>query len=223
MYDTLHPSFETNHLQPLLHRRRSLQVLRRRRDVPLLVFLAQVDHVARKQRLAVVLEVSLVGVHEAIQPRQQLLGAVVGMQHDGDVVGGGNRSDVLCSGDTTGNGRLLLVIGNTLDVLLMGCPVYQFLSGSDLAGKVGGASLGQLQDDGGFFIPSGLKGGYGRRGGGDILSSVSIVVQIKRRIGVYNGGNGKVLLLGIVKELEDIIAHDDALLAAQHIGDTHSE
>jgi hypothetical protein len=37
----------------------------------------------------------------------------------------------------------------------------------------------------------------------------------------YNGGNGKLLLLSILEELEDVIADDDTSLAGQLLEDTH--
>lgn len=37
----------------------------------------------------------------------------------------------------------------------------------------------------------------------------------------YNGGDGELLLSGVLEESKDIIANDDARLAAQNISDTH--
>lgn len=39
----------------------------------------------------------------------------------------------------------------------------------------------------------------------------------------HNGGNGKVLLLSVLKETEDIVTDDDTGLAAQLLEDTHDE
>lgn len=50
----------------------------------------------------------LVGLEHAVEPRQQLLGAVVGVQHDRDPVELGHLSYVERHGDGPGDGRLLL-------------------------------------------------------------------------------------------------------------------
>ena len=38
---------------------------------------------------------------------------------------------------------------------------------------------------------------------------------------MYNGWNGKVVLLSVVKQLEDVVTVDDAGLAAENVGGTH--
>lgn len=60
------------------------------------------------------LEVRFVGVQHAVQPWQQLLGAVVGVQDNGDAVCGSNTSDVVSCGDSASDRSLLLVILDTL-------------------------------------------------------------------------------------------------------------
>ncbi len=67
------------HFQPLLHRSSPLQVLGSGLDVPVDGLLGQIDHVGGEKRLAVFLEVGLICVHHTIEPRKQLLCAVVGM------------------------------------------------------------------------------------------------------------------------------------------------
>lgn len=37
----------------------------------------------------------------------------------------------------------------------------------------------------------------------------------------YNGGNGEVVLAGVLEQGQDVIADDDTGLAAQDIGSTH--
>lgn len=37
----------------------------------------------------------------------------------------------------------------------------------------------------------------------------------------YNGGDGELVLASILEQLHDIVANDDAGLAAEDIGDTH--
>ena len=75
--------------------------------------------------LAVLLEVGLIGVQKAIEPREELLGAVVGVKDDRDAVGGGNAADVVSSGNTTGDGSGLAVIADTLRRLVRVCFVLE--------------------------------------------------------------------------------------------------
>ena len=67
-----------------------------------------------EEGLAVELEVALVLIEHTVEPGQELLGAVVGVEDDGDTVGGGNATDVVGSGNSAGNGGLLAVIADTL-------------------------------------------------------------------------------------------------------------
>lgn len=61
------------------------------------------------------LEVALVGGEQAIEPRKQLLGAVVGVQHHGDAVRRGDAADVVRASNATGNRCLLAAVGDTLE------------------------------------------------------------------------------------------------------------
>lgn len=70
---------------------------------------------AGEEGLAVLLEVILVGVHHAVEPWEQLLSTVVGVQDNWDAVAGGNGADVLGSCDGSGNRGFLATIGNSLD------------------------------------------------------------------------------------------------------------
>ena len=70
---------DTNlHLEPLLHGGSALEVLDAGRDVLLNALLREVDHVGREEGDAVLLEELLVLVEHTVEPRQKLLGAVVG-------------------------------------------------------------------------------------------------------------------------------------------------
>jgi hypothetical protein len=102
------------HLEPLLHGSSTLEVLGSGVDVVVDRLLRQINHVGREEGLAVLLEVCLVGVEETIEPGEELLGAVVGVENDGDAVAGGNAADVVSSGDTTGNGSGLAIVANAL-------------------------------------------------------------------------------------------------------------
>ena len=67
-----------------------------------------------EERLAVELEVALILIEETIEPGEELLGTVVGVEDNGDAVGGSNAADVVSSGDTTGNGSSLAVVADAL-------------------------------------------------------------------------------------------------------------
>lgn len=114
----------------------------------------------REERLAVLLEVGLIGVEHAIEPRQQLLGAVVGVDHNRDTVGRSNGTDVVSSGNSAGNRGSLSVggVGNTL------------------ASPEGGTTLGDLEHDGGLGITGTLKGSNSHRGRGDVLKTKKSVL-----------------------------------------------
>lgn len=102
------------HLEPLLHGGSALEILSRGLDVPLNTLLRQINHVRAEERLAGGLEVSLIGNEHAIEPRQELLGAVVGVEDNGDAVGGSNGSDVVGTGNGAGDGSLLALVVHAL-------------------------------------------------------------------------------------------------------------
>ena len=104
----------TYHFQPLLHRCCALEVLGGRLNVPVNCLLRQVDHVGGEEGLAMLLEVFLIRIHHAIEPRQELLRAVVGVKDDRDTISGSDRSDVVRSCDGTSYRGLLLVIFDAL-------------------------------------------------------------------------------------------------------------
>ena len=89
-----------------------------------------------------------------------------------------------------------------------------------LSGKVGGTTLGHLQDDGAVLVAGSFERSDDGGGGGHVLfSQLSPMKSGVCR--TYNGGNGKLLLLSILEELEDVIADDDTSLAGQLLEDTH--
>lgn len=69
---------------------------------------------AGEEGLAVLLEVALILIEHTVEPRKQLLGAVVGVEDDGNAVGGSNAADVVGSGDRTSDGGLLAIVADTL-------------------------------------------------------------------------------------------------------------
>lgn len=94
----------------MLHWGGALQVLGSSLDVEVDLFLTQIDHVAGEERLAVLLEVLLIGIQETIQPWEKLLGAMVGVENDGDTVSWGNSTNVIGPSNPTSNGSLLVAI-----------------------------------------------------------------------------------------------------------------
>lgn len=103
-----------HHLEPLLHWGSALQVLSGGLDVPVNLLLRKIDHVGREQRLAVLGEVLLISIEETIQPWEELLGAVIGVEDNWDAICWSNGANVGGTSDTTSDGCLLLAIGNTL-------------------------------------------------------------------------------------------------------------
>lgn len=60
------------------------------------------------------LEVAFIFIQHAIQPREKLLRAVIGVENDGDAVCGSDFADVVSSGDGTGDRCFLVAIGDAL-------------------------------------------------------------------------------------------------------------
>jgi len=70
--------------------------------------------VRREERLLVLLEVSLISVHHAVQPGKKLFGAVVGVENNGDLIRSGDGTDVVSTSDGSSNGSFLVAVGDTL-------------------------------------------------------------------------------------------------------------
>ena len=167
---TLFTTGDTNlHLEPLLHGGSALEVLGGGLDVPVDGLLREIDHVRREERLALLLEVSLIGIEHTIEPREELLGAVVGVEDDRDAVCGSKRANVVGSSDGAGNGSALVTVGNTLSSCQSDVNGKKICWGTYLSGEVGSTTLGELKDDGGLSIAGSLEGSddSGRRG--DVL------------------------------------------------------
>lgn len=111
---------DTNlHLEPLLHGGSALQVGSGGLDVVVDGLLREIDHVGAEEGLASGLEVSLIGVEHAVEPGKQLLGAVVGVQDNGDAIRGSNLADVVSTGDGAGDGGGLVAVADALFVKLI--------------------------------------------------------------------------------------------------------
>lgn len=123
----------TYHLDPLLHGGSTLQVLGRGLDVPVDGLLRQIDHVRREQGLAVQLEVALILVDHAVQPREQLLRAVIGVKDNGNAVDGRDAADEVSGGNGTGNGRLLVAVGDSLTDTSVFLFLFRFWAPRDMS------------------------------------------------------------------------------------------
>jgi len=75
---------------------------------------------------------------------------VVSVQDHGYAIRWRDSADVVSSGDGTGDGSLLLVVGETF------------------ASKICGTSLRDLEDDGRFHVPGSLQSGIGSGRRGDV-------------------------------------------------------
>mmetsp|Transcript_109020 Transcript_109020/g.351870 ORF Transcript_109020/g.351870 Transcript_109020/m.351870 type:complete len:203 (+) Transcript_109020:563-1171(+) len=108
----------------------------------------QVQHVAREQRLALDAEEVLVVLEHAVEPRQQLLRAMVRVHEHRDAVGRRHRPGVGGARDGAQHRRLLLLVGEAL------------------AGEEARTALRELDDDGAVELPAGLQDGvHGARRG----------------------------------------------------------
>lgn len=113
-------------------------------DVLLEGLLGEVEHVGGEEGLSVGLEVLLRGGEEGVDPGKPRLLAVVGVKDDGDAVEGGDLTDVLGSGNGSGNGCRIVV-------------VVKGLSGNELS-----ATLGESDHDGSSVVLGGLHAGVDR-------------------------------------------------------------
>ncbi len=65
----------------MLHGSGTLEVLCGGLDVELNCLLAEIDHVAGEEGLALLLEVLLISIEKAIQPWEKLLGAMISVEN----------------------------------------------------------------------------------------------------------------------------------------------
>ena len=96
--------------------------------------------------------VSLRGGNETIDPREQLFGAVIRVQNDGNSVLFGHGTNMEGTRDGTGNGRSVI-------------RVVKSLSSVEL-----GTTTGELNDDGGVIGTSRFQTGVDTRGGDTVDS-----------------------------------------------------
>jgi hypothetical protein len=152
---------ETYHLKPLLHWGRTLEVLCGSGDVEIHFLLAEIDHVAGEKRLAMLLEVLLISIQHAIEPWKEFLGAVIGVENDGNAIGGSNSTDIVGSRDSSCNRSLLFPVCDTFSCEISSC--YGKISFNRfhrslelLALQAPTSSLAHLENDWGFCVAGSL-------------------------------------------------------------------
>jgi len=89
--------------------------------------ISELRRLADSQRDAVFLEELLVLIQHAIEPWEEFLGAVVGVEDNGNTVRRSESADVVGSGYGSSNGSLLVAVCDTL------------------TSEVGGTTLGELE------------------------------------------------------------------------------
>jgi hypothetical protein len=171
---------DTNlHLEPLLHGGSTLEVLLSGLDVVLNLLLRQIDHVGREERLVVLLEVRLVGVEHAVQPWQKLLRAVVGVENDGDAVGGRDSADVVSGSNGTSDGGGLVLVVDALASEVCGTTYDRSINCSNsLCHSWSRLTLGGLEDDGRLGVAGSLKRSNDCGGGGHL----SLLIQLPQSL-----------------------------------------
>ena len=105
------------------------------------------------------LEIRLICIQHPIKPGQKLLGAVIGMENDGNAIGWSDGADVVGSGDSSGDRGTLVFI---VDSLKHGQTVggRQGHVAAHLAGEIGRAALGGLEDNWSICITCSLERCY---------------------------------------------------------------
>ena len=65
----------------------------------------------------------IVYLEHAFQPGQQLLGTMIRMEDDRDLVGRSNAPNVVCAGNSTHDGSFLVLVVNTFPAEVGGTPL----------------------------------------------------------------------------------------------------
>ena len=84
-------------------------------DVLVNGFLRKVNHMTGEEGFAMDLEVGLISLEHAIEPRQELLGTVVRVKDHRNAILRSDTADVVSSSGRTGDRSLLAIIAHTLE------------------------------------------------------------------------------------------------------------
>mmetsp|Transcript_7207 Transcript_7207/g.17625 ORF Transcript_7207/g.17625 Transcript_7207/m.17625 type:complete len:365 (-) Transcript_7207:37-1131(-) len=120
-------------------------------------FLGKIKHVRGEKRFSVLLVVILVGLEHTVEPREKLLGTVIGMENNRDSVVLGDGTDVHGQGNGTS--------GSTVGAL------------DSLSEKEGSSSIGTLDDDGTLGLSGGFHAGVGSGRTGTVHSRNGVAVS----------------------------------------------
>ena len=129
---------------------------------------------ANLQRDAVFLEELLVLIHHTIEPWEELLGAVVGVEDNGDTVRGSESANVVGSGNGSSNGSLLVAVCDTLTSKVGGTTLGELERGKYFHAQLCAKQLSYLNDDRGLVVPGSLEGGHNGGGRSAVLIKVSV-------------------------------------------------
>jgi hypothetical protein len=128
--------------------------------------------VGREERDSVLLEVSLVGVQHTVEPLEELVSTVIGVENDGDTVEGSDGSNEVSGSDGSSDGSALVLVVDTL------------------SGEESGSSLRALEDDGGVDGSGSLEDGVNSRRRGDVdgRDGVSVLLSVlEKSSGLISG------------------------------------
>jgi len=102
------------HLKPNTNLIHPLKVLAADGNILFFGLFRKVEHMRGEEGLLVLLVVRLIGFEHTVEPLQELLGAVVRVEDDRHSIRGSDGTDIVRGGDGTGNGRLLVLVIETL-------------------------------------------------------------------------------------------------------------
>mmetsp|Transcript_26817 Transcript_26817/g.49284 ORF Transcript_26817/g.49284 Transcript_26817/m.49284 type:complete len:265 (-) Transcript_26817:277-1071(-) len=172
------------HLQQDVDLSHTLQVLLADLNVLLKRLLREINHVRGEERFAMQLKVALVCLHQPIQPRKQVLGAVVGVQDDRNTVLLSKGADMVCARDGARDASMEVA-------------VVQPLASIEL-----GSSGGELDDNWRVHLPGGLHasidtgGRHAVHGRNGVLVLLSVHQQVHASLASDNSGVDSVRQLG---------------------------
>mmetsp|Transcript_15328 Transcript_15328/g.28928 ORF Transcript_15328/g.28928 Transcript_15328/m.28928 type:complete len:306 (+) Transcript_15328:496-1413(+) len=174
------------HLQEEVDLGHALQVLLADGDVLLKGLLRQIQHVRREQRLAVLLKVLLVGLHESIEPGQPGLLAVISVEDHRNAVELGDLAHMEGTSHSAGDAGSII-------------SVVRGLTCNELA-----TTTGEGDHDGSTSLLGCLHASIHRAAAHHVDS-----------------WNGELVLLGIVQQVHQSLASDNARLHGRwHLGES---
>mmetsp|Transcript_1774 Transcript_1774/g.4851 ORF Transcript_1774/g.4851 Transcript_1774/m.4851 type:complete len:437 (-) Transcript_1774:18-1328(-) len=163
------------HFQPNVHLGHAFKVLGADFDILFIGFFGKIQHVHGEQGFAVLLEEFFIGIQHGIEPGEQLFGAVIRVEDDGDAVVGSHETNV--HGEGHGSG------GAVVGVL------------DSLSGVKRSTAVGHLDHDGRVVFAGGFHDGIADGGTGAVkgrngISGILGVSQQLDQVGTgHNAGS----------------------------------